>query len=217
MSFEATMAMASMEMPNLEKSSIPSRKSLTVQELRKKLVDFGLDPSGKRLVLLNRLKNYLGKKSIIISTSKDSATPEKIIKNQIVDEKILEKTKSLSIDHDATLNITMSEQDLTLNPIQNPIRNPIENEKFENTEILTEENDFSINEQELSLKKPVSEDSNKYPEKSEAMPDQNESSENLIVQENISGGTGITKIRDSGSSKIEIFFSSFSCTNICHI
>ena len=217
MSFEATMAMASMEMPNLEKSSIPSRKSVTVQELRKKLIDFGLDPSGKRLVLLNRLKNYLGKKSIIISTSKDSATPEKIIKNQIVDEKILEKTKSLSIDHDATLNITMSEQDLTLNPIQNPIRNPIENEKFENTEILTEENDFSINEQELSLKKPVSEDSNKYPEKSEAMPDQNESSENLIVQENISRGTGITKIRDSGSSKIEIFFSSFSCTNICHI
>ena len=217
MSLEATMAMASMQMPNLEKSSIPSRKSVTVQELRKKLVDFGLDPSGKRLVLLNRLKNYLGKKSIIISTSKDSATPEKIIKNQIVDEKILEKTKSLSIDHDATLNITMSEQDLTLNPIQNPIRNPIENEKFENTEILTEENDFSINEQELSLKKPVSEDSNKYPEKSEAMPDQNESSENLIVQENISGGTGITKIRDSGSSKIEIFFSSFSCTNICHI
>ena len=217
MSLEATMAMASMEMPNLEKSSIPSRKSVTVQELRKKLVDFGLDPSGKRLVLLNRLKNYLGKKSIIISTSKDSATPEKIIKNQIVDEKILEKTKSLSIDHDATLNITMSEQDLTLNPIQNPIRNPIENEKFENTEILTEENDFSKNEQELSLKKPVSEDSNKYPEKSEAMPDQNESSENLIVQENISGGTGITKIRDSGSSKIEIFFSSFSCTNICHI
>ena len=197
MSLEATMAMASMEMPNLEKSSIPSRKSLTVQELRKKLVSLGLDPSGKRLVLLNRLKNYLGKKSIIISTSKDSATPEKIIKNQIVDEKILEKTKSLSIDHDATLNITMSEQDLTLNPIQNPIRNPIENEKFENTEILTEENDFSINEQELSLKKPVSEDSNKYPEKSEAMPDQNESSENLIVQENISGGTGITKIRDS--------------------
>ena len=111
----------------------------------------------------------------------------------------------------------MSEQDLTLNPIQNPIRNPIENEKFENTEILTEENDFSKNEQELSLKKPVSEDSNKYPEKSEAMPDQNESSENLIVQENISGGTGITKIRDSGSSKIEIFFSSFSCTNIFHI
>ena len=217
MSLEATMAMASMEMPNLEKSSIPSRKSLTVQELRKKLVSLGLDPSGKRLVLLNRLKNYLGKKSIIISTSKDSATPEKIIKNQIVDEKILEKTKSLSIDHDATLNITMSEQDLTLNPIQNPIRNPIENEKFENTEILTEENDFSKNEQELSLKKPVSEDSNKYPEKSEAMPDQNESSENLIVQENISGGTGITKIRDSGSSKIEIFFSSFSCTNICHI
>ena len=217
MSLEATMAMASMEMPNLEKSSIPSRKSVTVQELRKKLVDFGLDPSGKRLVLLNRLKNYLGKKSIIISNSKDSATPEKIIKNQIVDEKILEKTKSLSIDHDATLNITMSEQDLTLNPIQNPIRNPIENEKFENTEILTEENDFSKNEQELSLKKPVSEDSNKYPEKSEAMPDQNESSENLIVQENISGGTGITKIRDSGSSKIEIFFSSFSCTIICHI
>ena len=217
MSLEATMAMASMEMPNLEKSSIPSRKSLTVQELRKKLVSLGLDPSGKRLVLLNRLKNYLGKKSIIISTSKDSATPEKIIKNQIVDEKILDKTKSLSIDHDATLNITMSEQDLTLNPIQNPIRNPIENEKFENTEILTEENDFSKNEQELSLKKPVSEDSNKYPEKSEAMPDQNESSENLIVQENISGGTGITKIRDSGSSKIEIFFSSFSCTNICHI
>ena len=217
MSLEATMAMASMEMPNLEKSSIPSRKSLTVQELRKKLVNLGLDPSGKRLVLLNRLKNYLGKKSIIISTSKDSATPEKIIKNQIVDEKILDKTKSLSIDHDATLNITMSEQDLTLNPIQNPIRNPIENEKFENTEILTEENDFSKNEQELSLKKPVSEDSNKYPEKSEAMPDQNESSENLIVQENISGGTGITKIRDSGSSKIEIFFSSFSCTNICHI
>ena len=217
MSLEATMAMASMEMPNLEKSSIPSRKSLTVQELRKKLVDFGLDPSGKRLVLLNRLKNYLGKKSIIISTSKGSATPEKIIKNQIVDEKILEKTKSLSIDHDATLNITMSEQDLTLNPIQNPIRNPIENEKFENTEILTEENDLSKNEQELSLKRPVSEDSNKYPEKSEAMPDQNESSENLIVQENISGGTGITKIRDSGSSKIEIFFSSFSCTNICHI
>ena len=217
MSLEATMAMASMEMPNLEKSSIPSRKSLTVQELRKKLVSLGLDPSGKRLVLLNRLKNYLGKKSIIISTSKDSATPEKIIKNQIVDEKILEKTKSLSIDHDATLNITMSEQDLTLNPIQNPIRNPIENEKFENTEILTEENDLSKNEQELSLKRPVSEDSNKYPEKSEAMPDQNESSENLIVQENISGGTGITKIRDSGSSKIEIFFSSFSCTNICHI
>ena len=217
MSLEATMAMASMEMPNLEKSSIPSRKSLTVQELRKKLVSLGLDPSGKRLVLLNRLKNYLGKKSIIISTSKDSATPEKIIKNQIVDEKILEKTKSLSIDHDATLNITMSEQDLTLNPIQNPIRNPIENEKFENTEILTEENDLSKNEQELSLKKPDSEDSNKYPEKSEAMPDQNESSENLIVQENISGGTGITKIRDSGSSKIEIFFSSFSCTNICHI
>ena len=87
----------------------------------------------------------------------------------------------------------------------------------ENTEILTEENDLSKNEQDLSLKKPVSEDSNKYPEKSEAMPDQNESSENLIVQENISGGTGITKIRDSGSSKIEIFFSSFSCTNICHI
>ena len=218
MSLEATMAMASMEMPNLEKSSIPSRKSLTVQELRKKLVSLGLDPSGKRLVLLNRLKNYLGKKSIIISTSKDSATPEKIIKNQIVDEKILEKTKSLSIDHDATLkNITMSEQDLTLNPIQNPIRNPIENEKLENTEILTEENDLSKNEQELSLKRPVSEDSNKYPEKSEAMPDQNESSENLIVQENISGGTGITKIRDSGSSKIEIFFSSFSCTIICHI
>ena len=197
MSLEATMAMASMEMPNLEKSSIPSRKSLTVQELRKKLVSLGLDPSGKRLVLLNRLKNYLGKKSIIISTSKDSATPEKIIKNQIVDEKILEKTKSLSIDHDATLNITMSEQDLTLNPIQNPIRNPIENEKFENTEILTEENDLSKNEQELSLKRPVSEDSNKYPEKSEAMPDQNESSENLIVQENISDGTGISKIRDS--------------------
>ena len=189
MSLEATMAMASMEMPNLEKSSIPSRKSLTVQELRKKLVSLGLDPSGKRLVLLNRLKNYLGKKSIIISTSKDSATPEKIIKNQIVDEKILEKTKSLSIDHDATLNITMSEQDLTLNPIQNPIRNPIENEKFENTEILTEENDFSLNEQELSLKKPVSEDSNKYPEKSEAMPDQNEKSDNLIVQDNTSGGT----------------------------
>ena len=189
MSLEATMAMASMQMPNLEKSSIPSRKSLTVQELRKKLVSLGLDPSGKRLVLLNRLKNYLGKKSIIISTSKDSATPEKIIKNQIVDEKILEKTKSLSIDHDATLNITMSEQDLTLNPIQNPIRNPIENEKFENTEILTEENDFSINEQELSLKKPVSEDSNKYPEKSEAMPDQNEKSDNLIVQDNTSGGT----------------------------
>ena len=189
MSLEATMAMASMEMPNLEKSSIPSRKSLTVQELRKKLVDFGLDPSGKRLVLLNRLKNYLGKKSIIISTSKDSATPEKIIKNQIVDEKILEKTKSLSIDHDATLNITMSEQDLTLNPIQNPIRNPIENEKFENTEILTEENDFSKNEQELSLKRPVSEDSKKYPEKSEAMPDQNEKSDNLIVQDNTSGGT----------------------------
>ena len=217
MSLEATMAMASMEMPNLEKSSIPSRKSLTVQELRKKLVNLGLDPSGKRLVLLNRLKNYLGQKSIIISTSKDSATPEKIIKNQIVDEKILDKTKSLSIDHDATLNITMSEQDLTQNPIQNPIRNPIENEKFENTEILTEENDLSQNEQELSLKKPDSEDSNKYPEKSEAMPDQNERSENLIVQENISGGTGITKIRDSGSSKIEIFFSSFSCTNICHI
>ena len=217
MSLEATMAMASMEMPNLEKSSIPSRKSLTVQELRKKLVSLGLDPSGKRLVLLNRLKNYLDKKSEIGSTSKDSATPEKIIKNQIVDEKILDKTKSLSIDHDATLNITMSEQDLTQNPIQNPIRNPIENEKFENTEILTEENDLSKNEQELSLKKPVSEDSNKYPEKSEAMPDQNESSENLIVQENISGGTGITKIRDSGSSKIEIFFSSFSCTNICHI
>ena len=217
MSLEATMAMASMEMPNLEKSSIPSRKSLTVQDLRKKLVNLGLDPSGKRLVLLNRLKNYLGQKSIIISTSKDSATPEKIIKNQIVDEKILDKTKSLSIDHDATLNITMSEQDLTQNPIQNPIRNPIENEKFENTEILTEENDLSKNEQELSLKKPDSEDSNKYPEKSEAMPDQNERSENLIVQENISGGTGITKIRDSGSSKIEIFFSSFSCTNICHI
>ena len=221
MSLEATMAMASMEMPNLEKSSIPSRKSVTVQALRKKLVDFGLDPSGKRLVLLNRLKNYLDKKSKIGSTSKDSATPEKIIKCQIVEEKILDKTKSLSIYHDATLNITMSEQDLTQNsiqkPIQNPIRNPIENEKFENTEILTEENDFSINEQELSLKKPVSEDSNKYPEKSEAMPDQNESSENLIVQENISGGTGITKIRDSGSSKIEIFFSSFSCTNICHI
>lgn len=217
MSLEATMAMASMEMPNLEKSSIPSRKSLTVQELRKKLVNLGLDPSGKRLVLLNRLKNYLGQKSIIISTSKDSATPEKIIKNQIVDEKILDKTKSLSIDHDATLNITMSEQDLTQNPIQNPIRNPIENEKFDNTEILTEENDLSKNEQDLSLKKPVSEDSNKYPEKSEAMPDQNERSENLIVQENISGGTGITKIRDSGSSKIEIFFSSFSCTNICHI
>ena len=189
MSLEATMAMASMEMPNLEKSSIPSRKSVTVQELRKKLVDFGLDPSGKRLVLLNRLKNYLGKKSIIISTSKDSATPEKIIKNQIVDEKILEKTKSLSIDHDATLNITMSEQDLTLNPIQNPIRNPIENEKFENTEILTEENDLSKNEQELSLKRPVSEDSNKYPGKSEAMPDQNEKSDNLIVQDNTSGGT----------------------------
>ena len=190
MSLEATMAMASMEMPNLEKSSIPSRKSLTVQELRKKLVSLGLDPSGKRLVLLNRLKNYLGKKSIIISTSKDSATPEKIIKNQIVDEKILEKTKSLSIDHDATLNITMSEQDLTLNPIQNPIRNPIENEKFENTEILTEENDLSKNEQELSLKRPVSEDSKKYPEKSEAMPDQNEKSDNLIVQDNTSGGTG---------------------------
>ena len=189
MSLEATMAMASMEMPNLEKSSIPSRKSVTVQELRKKLVDFGLDPSGKRLVLLNRLKNYLGKKSIIISTSKDSATPEKIIKNQIVDEKILEKTKSLSIDHDATLNITMSEQDLTLNPIQNPIRNPIENEKFENTEILTEENDLSKNEQELSLKRPVSEDSNKYPGKSEAMPNQNEKSDNLIVQDNTSGGT----------------------------
>ena len=217
MSLEATMAMASMEMPNLEKSSIPSRKSLTVQELRKKLVNLGLDPSGKRLVLLNRLKNYLGKKSIIISTSKGSATPEKIIKNQIVDEKILDKTKSLSIDHDATMNITMSEQDLTQNPIQNPIRNPIENEKFENTEILTEENDLSKNEQDLSLKKPVSEDSNKYPEKSEAMPDQNESSENLIVQENISGGTGITKIRDSGSSKIEIFFSSFFCSNICHV
>ena len=189
MSLEATMAMASMQMPNLEKSSIPSRKSLTVQELRKKLVSLGLDPSGKRLVLLNRLKNYLGKKSIIISTSKDSATPEKIIKNQIVDEKILEKTKSLSIDHDATLNITMSEQDLTLNPIQNPIRNPIENEKFENTEILTEENDLSKNEQELSLKRPVSEDSNKYPGKSEAMPDQNEKSDNLIVQDNTSGGT----------------------------
>ena len=217
MSLEATMAMASMEMPNLEKSSIPSRKSLTVQELRKKLVNLGLDPSGKRLVLLNRLTNYLGKKSIIISTSKGSATPEKIIKNQIVDEKILDKTKSLSIDHDATMNITMSEQDLTQNPIQNPIRNPIENEKFENTEILTEENDLSKNEQDLSLKKPVSEDSNKYPEKSEAMPDQNESSENLIVQENISGGTGITKIRDSGSSKIEIFFSSFFCSNICHV
>ena len=201
MSLEATMAMASMEMPNLEKSSIPSRKSVTVQELRKKLVDFGLDPSGKRLVLLNRLKNYLDKKSKIGSTSKDSATPEKIIKYQIVDEKILDKTKSLSIYHDATLNITMSEQDLTQNsiqkpiqnpiqnPIENPIRNPIENEKFENTEILTEENDLSKNEQELSLKRPVSEDSNKYPGKSEAMPDQNEKSDNLIVQDNTSGGT----------------------------
>ena len=201
MSLEATMAMASMEMPNLEKSSIPSRKSVTVQELRKKLIDFGLDPSGKRLVLLNRLKNYLDKKSKIGSTSKDSATPEKIIKYQTVDEKILDKTKSLSIYHDATLNITMSEQDLTQNsiqkpiqnpiqnPIENPIRNPIENEKFENTEILTEENDLSKNEQELSLKRPVSEDSNKYPEKSEAMPDQNEKSDNLIVQDNTSGGT----------------------------
>ena len=201
MSLEATMAMASMEMPNLEKSSIPSRKSVTVQELRKKLVDFGLDPSGKRLVLLNRLKNYLDKKSKIGSTSKDSATPEKIIKCQIVEEKILDKTKSLSIYHDATLNITMSEQDLTQNsiqkpiqnpirnPIENPIRNPIENEKFENTEILTEENDLSKNEQELSLKRPVSEDSNKYPGKSEAMQDQNEKSDNLIVQDNTSGGT----------------------------
>ena len=210
MSLEATMAMASMEMPNLEKSSIPSRKSVTVQELRKKLVDFGLDPSGKRLVLLNRLKNYLDKKSKIgSSTSKDSATPEKIIKCQIVEEKILDKTKSLSIYHDATLNITMSEQDLTQNsiqkpiqnpirnpienpiqnPIQNPIRNPIENEKFENTEILTEENDLSKNEQELSLNRPVSEDSNKYPGKSEAMQDQNEKSDNLIVQDNTSGGT----------------------------
>ena len=201
MSLEATMAMASMEMPNLEKSSIPGRKSVTVQELRKKLVDFGLDPSGKRLVLLNRLKNYLDKKSKIGSTSKDSATPEKIIKCQIVEEKILDKTKSLSIYHDATLNITMSEQDLTQNsiqkpiqnpirnPIENPIRNPIENEKFENTEILTEENDLSKNEQKLSLKRPVSEDSNKYPGKSEAMQDQNEKSDNLIVQDNTSGGT----------------------------